>query len=284
MTKTAVVSVVAAVVLLLPVIVFVALNRTINDESVPVVSSLFVPGAPKVLMAVWAHPDDEITSAGTLARMAREKDARVVIVYLTRGEGAKVEGKTRETMAKERTLEAKAAGDVLGAAEVVVLDYPDGGLQTADAAAAKDAIRGLIARVRPSVVLTFDERIGYYGHPDHVQVGRWVREVVAEGAASPDFPVRRLYQATLPKPMVDIALKMVEAFRRRFPTDPALGLPSPTVAVSIPPVATIKRALLDVHKSQAGVVRDVQPYYDRVPGWLYYRIFDREYFALAAQR
>lgn len=284
MTKTAFVSVVAAVVLLLPVVVFVALNRTINDESVPVAHSLFPPGASKALMAVWAHPDDEITSAGTIARMAREEGARVVIVYLTRGEGAKVEGKTPGDVARERTLEAKAAGDVLGATEVVVLDYPDGGLETADAGAAQDAIRGLIARVHPSVILTFDERIGYYGHVDHVRVGRWVREVVTAGAASPDFPVRRLYQATLPKPMIDLALKMVEAFRQRFPKDPALGLPAPTVAVSIPPVAMIKRALLDVHKSQAGVVRDVQPYYDLLPGWLYYRIFDREYFALVVQR
>lgn len=284
MSKTALASVLASLAILLPVIAFVALNRAINDESVPAASGLFAPGSPKVLMGVWAHPDDEITSAGTFARMAREEGARLVLVYLTRGEGSRASGRTREDMARERTLEARAAGDVLGATEVVVLDFPDGGLATADDAAAKDAIRGLIARVRPSVIVSFDERVGYYGHPDHVRVGRWVRDVVNGGAAEVDFPVRRLYQATLPKPMIDIALKMVDAFRKHYPTDPALGLPAPTVAVRIPPAATAKRALLDVHKSQVGVVRDMQPYYDRVPAWLYYRIFDREYFALAFER
>lgn len=273
-----------AVALLLPAVAFVALNRAINDESVPVVADLFPPGAPKVVLGVWAHPDDEITSAGTFARMAREEGARFVLVYLTRGDGARLEGKTREELGRERELEARAAGDVLGAEEVVVLDYPDGGLAGADGAAAKGAIRGLIGRVRPSVVVSFDERVGYYGHPDHVQVGKWVRELVEAGAGEPDFPVRRLYQATLPQPMIDIALKMVGAFQRRYPKEPGQGLPAPTVAVRITPAAGPKRALLDVHKSQAGVVRDVQPYYDRLPGWLYYRILDREYFALAVER
>lgn len=284
MTKTGLALTLASIVVLLPVTAFFGLNRAINDETVSVASSLFVPGAPKVVMGVWAHPDDEITCAGTFARMASEEGARLVLVYLTRGEGARVEGRTREDVARERTLEARAAGDVLGAEEVVLLDYPDGGLPASDAGAVKGAIRGLIGRVRPSVVVTFDDRVGYYGHPDHVQVGKWLREVVEAGAAEPDFPLRRLYQATLPQPMIAIAMKMVEAFKRRYPTDPGRGLPAPTVAVRITPAARAKRALLDVHKSQAGVVRDVQPYYDRLPAWLYYRILDREYFALAVQR
>ncbi len=270
--------------LLLPVVAFVALRRAINDGSVTVASSLFPPDAPKVVMGVWAHPDDEITSAGTFARMAREEGARLVLAYLTRGDGARLEGKTREELGREREAEARAAGEVLGAEEVRVFDLPDGGLPGADAGAARAVIRELIARVRPSVIVSFDERVGYYGHPDHVQVGKWVREVVEAGAAEPGFPVRRLYQATLPQPMIDLALKMVEAFQRRYPKDAGEGLPAPTVAVRITPAAGPKRALLDVHKSQAGVVRDVQPYYDRLPAWLYYRILDREYFALAVER
>ncbi len=270
--------------LLLPVLASWALRRAINDGSVATASSLFPPDAPKVVMCAWAHPDDEITSAGTLARMAGESGARLVLVYLTRGERAKVEGKTAEEVGREREAEARAAGRVLGAEEVVVLGFPDGGLPGTDAMSARGAIGELIGRVRPSVVVTFDENVGFYGHPDHAQVGRWVREVVGAGAAKPEFPVRRLYQATLPGPMIDIARKHVDAFRKRYPQDPGRGLPAPTVAVRITPVAATKRALLDVHKSQAGVVRDVQPYYDRLPSWLYYRILDREYFALALER
>lgn len=63
----------------------------------------------------------------------------------------------------------------------------------------------------------------------------------------------------------------------------------PTVAVNIVAVNIVaqgrrKRRLLDIHASQAKAIADVQPYADRVPHWLYYRLFDREYFALAIDR
>nr|QQZ49957.1 hypothetical protein JKL49_25225 [Phenylobacterium glaciei] len=48
--------------------------------------------------------------------------------------------------------------------------------------------------------------------------------------------------------------------------------------------AAAKRRLLDVHLSQAKVIADVQPGYDKLPAWLYYRLFDREYFTLAVSR
>ncbi|HRD47914.1 MAG TPA: hypothetical protein PLF78_15720, partial [Caulobacter sp.] len=56
---------------------FLALNHTVNDPDVPVAKTLLVKGAPKTVLAVWAHPDDEITSAGTLARLAKEEGARL---------------------------------------------------------------------------------------------------------------------------------------------------------------------------------------------------------------
>ena len=47
--------------------------------------------------------------------------------------------------------------------------------------------------------------------------------------------------------------------------------------------AYAKRAVLDAHKSQVKVIDDVQPFGRRLPPWLYYRLFDREYFTLAAK-
>ena len=104
--------------------------------------------------------------------------------------------------------------------------------------------------------------------------------MVGEGASS----VTRLYQATLPKALVSLALKLVQAFRDNYPADPARGLPPATLAFPIAAQARTKRQLLDVHKSQVKIIADVQPYYDRVPAWLYYRLFDREYFTLAVDR
>jgi LmbE family N-acetylglucosaminyl deacetylase len=251
----------------------------LNDTRVPLARSLIPPGATPVVLAVWAHPDDEITCAGTLAAMAGA-GAKVCLLYLTAGEAARVPGHDRQSLAPVRRAEAQAAGRVLGLAEVEVLDFPDGGLAQTDPESAKAAIRTRIDRLSPSLVISFDERIGYYGHPDHVAVGRWTREVAGE----PGSPVRRLCQVTLPRALIRLAMRLVAAFRDNYPADPARGLPAPDLAVPIAPQAAIKRALLDVHASQKAVIADVQPGYDRVPPWLYYRLFDREYFALAGER
>ena len=260
-------------------IAFILARARLNDMKVPIRRDLFASGAPRRIMAIWAHPDDEITSAGTLSALARG-GAALTLVYLTAGEAARDTGYSREELAVVRREEAKAAGALLGASHVEVLDFPDSGLATTDPAVAKAAIAGLIERFQPGVIVSFDEQVGFYGDPDHVQTGRWVREVVDEGAPS----VTRLYQATLPKALVSLALKLVQAFRDNYPSDPARGLPPATLAFPIAAQARAKRQLLDVHKSQAKIIADVQPYYDRVPAWLYYRLFDREYFALAVDR
>jgi LmbE family N-acetylglucosaminyl deacetylase len=275
---------VALVLAGLSVLLFVVANNRVNDSDVPLADSLLIPGAPKTVLAVWAHPDDEITSAGTLARLAKEEGARVVLVYMSRGEAAKGLGYSADELARLRPPEAQAAGRALGASRVVVLDYPDGGLPGVDATAAKAAIRKIVDEEKPSVVISFDERVGFYGHPDHAQTGRWVRAVVDEGAAEPGFPVKRLYQATLPRSLIKLALKLVDAFRTRYPKDPAQGLPAPDVAIRIPSQAASKRAVLDAHTTQVKIIADVQPGYDRVPAWLYYRLFDREYYATAVTR
>jgi LmbE family N-acetylglucosaminyl deacetylase len=272
-----------AAIALTTVVVFLVARRRLNDMSTPIARNLEAFGTPENVLAVWAHPDDEITSAGTLAGMARA-GVKVTLLYLTHGEAARDTGYSREELAKVRAEEAKAAAKTLGAAHVKLLELPDGGLTGLDPAAAKAAIRAAIDHHRPQVVISFDEQVGYYGHPDHIQTGRWVREVIEAGAVDPDFPVRRLYQATLPLALIGLARKLVAAFRDHYPTDPAKGLPVPTLAVPIAAQATTKRALLDVHRSQAKVIADVQPYYDRAPAWLYYRLFDREYFSLAWSR
>lgn len=262
---------------------FVFVNHAVNDDAVPRSAELFAPGAPHVAMAIWAHPDDEITSAGTLAGMTRA-GAKLTLVILTHGEGAHFTGYTAEELYRMRPMEAKASGHALGTGDVVVLDYGDGKLPRANRAKAEAAIAALIASRRPSTVISFDETVGYYGHADHVQTGRWVADVVRRGAGDPAFPVRRLYQATLPAPIIALARKYIAAFRNHYPTDPARGLPAPTVAVPIAAQADAKRAVLDAHKSQVKVIDDVQPYGRKLPAWLYYRLFDREYFTLAFSR
>ncbi|HMP63167.1 MAG TPA: PIG-L family deacetylase, partial [Phenylobacterium sp.] len=150
--------------------------RPVKDGQVPPAGILPGVGRDVTVLAIWAHPDDEITCAGTLARMA-QAGARVVLLYLTKGEAAKGTGYDRASLAKVRAAEAQAAGEVLGASAVEVLDFPDGGLLGLNPAGPKGAIAEAINRHRPQVLISFDETVGFYGHPDHVRTGVWVREV-----------------------------------------------------------------------------------------------------------
>ena len=258
--------------------IFLWLRHAVNDSHVPQASDLVPAGAPRRVMAVWAHPDDEVTSAGTLAQLVRQ-GVQVSIVYYTHGEAAHHTGYSREQLWRMRPQEAAEAGRAIGARSVTVLDYGDGELVGAPGERAKTELRRLVAVQRPSVLISFDGRVGYYGHADHAQVGRWVADVVRAGSPDPTFPVRRLYQATLPASVISLARRHIAAFRDHYPPPPAPGLPAPTVAVPIARQASIKRAVLDAHRTQIRVIDDVQPFGRKLPAWLYYRLLDREYFA-----
>src|SRR2546426_12779295 len=91
------------------------------------------PPAPKRVLSIHAHPDDqEFTVAGTLAKWARA-GSEIVTVCLTRGEAGSNKSTpadmTRERLAKIREEEQRAARGVLGIAEGVVLGY-EGGVLT----------------------------------------------------------------------------------------------------------------------------------------------------------
>ncbi|MEV4413541.1 PIG-L deacetylase family protein [Catellatospora sp. NPDC049609] len=272
-----IVSVLACLVVLPTGIVF-GLNRYVNDTGVPLTDSLFPEGAPKKLLAVFAHPDDEITVAGSLRRMSEEPDSEITIAYLTRGEAANVPKTSLSDLAERRTVEANDAGRVLGADNVELFDLPDSGLPAADATGARGIVSDLIDKYRPSVVVSFDDRVGFYGHPDHEQVGVWVKGVLGDRRHEPLFPVKHFYQATLPDSMISVAKELSPTFRDMYPADPAQGLPKPTVAMAVDSVGGEKRAALDAHASQVTVLQAVQPGYDKLPSWIYFRILSREYF------
>ena len=269
-----IVAITVAVLIVLPVALVFGLNRYVNDTSVPLADTLFPGDGPKRLLAVFAHPDDEITMAGTLRRMADEPGAEITVAYLTRGEAAEVPKKSPQDLAQRRTVEIEDAAGILGAKPLELFDFPDGGLPAADATAAKATISGLIEKYRPTVVVSFDEKVGFYGHADHRQVGIWVAEVLRADRGS----VTAYYQATLPESMISVAKDLSPTFKTHYPTDPAQGLPAPTVAVSISSQGAAKREALDAHVSQVTILQAVQPGYDLLPSWIYFRILSREYF------
>lgn len=258
-------------------------NFYVNDEDIIVSEELFPEGAPQRIMAIFAHPDDEIMIAGTYHKLNKEKDVTSVLATFTRGEAGGTGGLVpKEKLGETRTKELEKSAEILNIDHLEVYDFPDSGLVDADHEEIKQTIRELIIKYEPTTVITYDDVVGLYGHPDHVVMSKLTKEVVTEEMAEEDSTVKRLYFATLPKPMIDLALKLSPTFKERYPREK--GLPEPTIAFPMASEAAARKQVLLAHETQWETVASVQPYHDKVPSWVYYRIFDREYYHLVKSK
>jgi LmbE family N-acetylglucosaminyl deacetylase len=144
---------------------------------------------PFRLMCVMAHPDDEsLGIGGVLAKYAAE-GIETYLITATRGEkgwfGRPEDNPGPAALGQIREKELFAAGQVLGLAEVMLLDYIDGELDQADQTEVITKIAGHLRRVQPQVVITFDPT-GDYGHPDHIAISQFTTGAVI-AAADPNF-------------------------------------------------------------------------------------------------
>ncbi|MFC0595074.1 PIG-L deacetylase family protein [Thermus composti] len=112
-------------------------------------------------MAVFAHPDDEIGAAGTLALHARRGD-RVMLVWMTKGELASQFGDAPEAeVARVREGHGAHVAGLIGA-EYRFLPFRDTHLTGGREEAL--ALARLMAEFQPDAVLTWDP---LDVHPDH---------------------------------------------------------------------------------------------------------------------
>jgi LmbE family N-acetylglucosaminyl deacetylase len=132
-----------------------------------------MPIVPRRILAIFAHPDDELSVGGTLARAVAE-GAAVTLVCATRGEAATIYsppeyGATAENLAEVRTRELACCCAALGIEDLRWLDWPDGGVATLDRDQAVAQIVALLRQARPQIVFTHPDH-GGYPHPDHIAV------------------------------------------------------------------------------------------------------------------
>lgn len=266
----------SAIILLLPLLALLALHLLLTDYSYPLRPDFRTGNGqePFRVMAIFPHPDDELSVAAALAS-CRAQGAEIGLLVLTKGEAGRTGGLTeRATLGQVREREVRQAAQLLGVSYIAVTGLPDSGMEQIP----PDSIRQLIAhhieQFNPTVVFTYDEQVGLYGHPDHRLTARYVSELFRQGNTS----VQRVYGVTLPPRTIWLALQVSSAFQRRYPKEPGQGLPLPEFAVQIEPYGQLKHDMIACHQTQWEVLGDLQPMRSFIPGWLYYRIFSREYY------
>jgi LmbE family N-acetylglucosaminyl deacetylase len=154
------------------------------------------PQATHTILAVFAHPDDEVVVAPLLARYARE-GVDIYLAIATDGRAGTHPGSTipaGDSLATVRAGEARCAAERLGIHPPTLLGFPDGELASMEnLGALHEKLVRLFADVNPEVVITWGPG-GGYGHPDHRMVSDVVTEIFQTGAEGS----RRLYYAATP--------------------------------------------------------------------------------------
>jgi len=135
------------------------------------------------ILAIFAHPDDELAVSPLLARYARE-GVDVYLVIATDGRKGVREHAgipAGDQLAARRAEEARCACRELGIHEPILLGLADGSLASADTLRLlHQAIARLLEEIQPDVILTWGPD-GGYGHPDHRMVSNVVTEVYQRG-------------------------------------------------------------------------------------------------------
>ena len=199
---------------------------------------------PQMVLAVFAHPDDELVVAPALAALARQ-GARVTVIHATDGDqGPGVTDLPRgEQLGQVRKMEAACALDALGVTSRAAFNLGDGQLGVAahrDGSPARRLADDLASYLgQADLVITWGPD-GGYGHADHRMVSAVVTQLV-QAIAADDRP-------TLLYPGIRAgSLPPVPEMQAWAVTDPALLTEKITYSTSD---LAATRTAAQCHKSQ----------------------------------
>ncbi|MEU6562971.1 PIG-L family deacetylase [Nocardia nova] len=242
------------------------------------------------IMAVHAHPDDEVISTGGIFAQYAAEGIRTVLVTCTNGEQGDAPGGIKpgepghdeNAVRTQRLSELRESAALLGIDHVELLGYRDSGMDGWDGNHDPEAFRNipveqstarladLMRRYRPQVVVTYDEN-GNYGHPDHIQANR-IAVAAAEATGIPD----KLYYTAIPR---EGSQEMFATLRAQglvdfdMPEDFGTPMDLITAIVDVSSHAQRKVKALEAHGSQG----DSVPFL-RMPSEMQQLIFSAECF------
>ncbi|MDP9397473.1 MAG: N-acetyl-1-D-myo-inositol-2-amino-2-deoxy-alpha-D-glucopyranoside deacetylase [Actinomycetota bacterium] len=244
--------------------------------------------APRRLLLVHAHPDDEtIGNGATMAKYVAE-GASVTLVTCTLGEEGEVlvpglahlAADKEDALGLHRLNELAAAMEALGVRDFRFLGgpgrYRDSGMMgtptndrpeafcQADLDEAAGHLVAVIREVRPQVLVTYDDN-GGYGHPDHIQAHR-VAVRATELAADPAYgtgepwDIAKIYYNTMPRSVIEEGIAAMKQAGTSFfgvesADDMPFAVPDEQVSTRVDAVAHVdaKLAAMRAHATQITV-------------------------------
>ncbi len=189
----------------LPLLSALAITGCIDDSSSSSTSTDTTDAEAKTLevetiLAVFAHPDDEISASPLLAKYAREgKTVHLAIVTDGRWGGASNDEEA-DALAVTRALETQCSTTALGLEDPILLEFEDGEVSE-NIYAVQATIAGLYASIEPDVILTWGPE-GGYGHEDHRLVSAITTGIFQDGSDDGSAWPDAVYYSALPETQV----------------------------------------------------------------------------------
>ena len=199
----------------------------------------------KRLLAVFAHPDDEVFRCGGTLALLAQRGVHVQILTFTRGQAGSCGQPplcTREELGVVRAAELRCACQTLGLDPPQVLAYEDGKLAEVGPVEGAAVISAYIQSLSPQILLTWPLH-GLSGHPDHIAVSQWTLAAYTQAIHAGNRNLAALYHLAVPDSIArELELKQLRT------------LPDSEVAVSVDVQSVWDRKLAAIacHRTQAG--------------------------------
>lgn len=241
----------------------------------------------KALVAV-AHDDEMATFSGTLAKLEADGWEIDFLCFYQKDKGIEKD--------QIRKREAEKASQILNFSRVNFIDlemvkrsyktsrnrYDVLPYDSFPNQFYLDSIRNTLIKIvrqsNPTVIFTLDDSIGGYGHPEHVVIGQLAKSIAKQLSQEGNYNIEKIYQCVYPdsfeKRLMD-GLEIYETAKKVYGVD---GMPNPDLEIDIYDFANQKMEVLNAFASQKKNLKKFVPYYHIFPAWIYFRVFDKEYF------
>lgn len=245
----------------------------------------------KRALIIMAHDDDAVGSAGTMSMLCENGWSIREMCFFQQGG---LYARKDSIKNPQRRIALHTVAGIQGLAGVDPVDFNFRNDMNTEAAYMPmpysmfaqnyktDSLTHIIDRYirqyQPAVLFTLDDKIGGYGNPDHVMMSRLVLDYCRQHKNDSGFTVKKIYQAVFPPSLAENVLGKMPVYNEAKKVYQCAGMPLPTVAINISSYARQKKAAMQAYTTEQNSIKKIWPYYNWYPSWIYFRIFDRDFF------
>lgn len=230
-----------------------------------------------VALFIFPHPDDEIVCAGTIATL-KQQGWKVNLLTLTQGKPEEKEIRKAEWQNAVKALAIDGSQ---------LLDLPNNSWEDIQANklhfwdqqmdSVRNIIYNAIKQYSPSLLFTYDEVMGGYGHPEHRLTASATHKVFEQHKDDSSFAPIAIMQITLSDQLEKALLGSLDSYKKAV-AGSGKDLPAPDIAFDITSVWPVKGKAASVYTSQYKTLRKFYLLPDQTDTTKHYSAFSREYY------